>query len=294
MHTLRCVVVGAGFAFAGFAAPAMAADVGLYYPPTPPPSGSPLYAPVVQAHVDLYGGKIFFSEDSGPDGLGSAGNVGGAGRANAPLQNGWNIQLDAQGNAMILHEGGYSYSYSEFGGYAHLYRRDPDSNAFGVFVGANYPTGVSLYTVGVEGQLYWPQFTLYGQASLSSMTSGPDSGHIAQLRGEGQWFLTDDSALIGDVIWTGINFDSYHTNVLTLAGSYMHRFTGTPWAGFVKGRWDHASTDGYNASAFSVLAGVRLHADPAGSTLKSHRRTGPAMDVEPIVFGGYGIRMSGS
>lgn len=278
------VVMSTGFLCFGLAAgSASAADAGLYYPAGPPAIDSPFYAPtIVQSHVDLYGGAAFFNFNGNTQ---TAGLFGGAGRANAPFQNGWNLQLDAQGNTLIFQEDG-PVSFSEFGGYAHLYKRDPNSHAVGVFVGADYPLFTSVYTVGVEGQMYWPQFTLYGQASVASVSLGSSSGHALQLRGEGQWYMTDDTALIGDVIWTGVNLDSVTVNTLTLAGSVMHRFSGTPWAGFVKGRWDQSTSGGDTASTATVLVGVRLQADPPGSTLKSHRRTGPAMDVEPIMFGG--------
>ena len=177
-HMLRSslgVVMSTGFLCFGLAAgSASAADAGLYYPAGPPAIDSPFYAPtVVQSHVDLYGGAAFFNFNGDTE---TSSLFGGAGRANAPFQNGWNLQLDAQGNALIFQEDG-PVSFSEFGGYAHLYKRDPNSHAVGVFVGADFPLLTSVYTVGVEGQMYWPQFTLYGQASVASVSSRIFSGH---------------------------------------------------------------------------------------------------------------------
>lgn len=282
LRSLLAVAVGVASAGTAFAA-----DF-LTYPSSPPPIGDPIYAPVVQAHVDLYGGVAFLNYDA--DESETAGVFGGAGRANAPFGNNWNLQLDAQGSALVFSDGG-SYSYPEFGGYAHLYSRDPNSHALGVFGGADFPQGASLYTFGVEGQMYWPQFTLYTQASLSAVNAGSSNGHAAQVRGQGQWFPTDDTIVTGDLIWTGLNLESYQVNVLSVGGGVLHRFSGSPWAGFVRGRWDHATGEGSTTDAFTALAGVRLHADPAGSTEKSHRRTGPAMDVEPVILGGPAVSL---
>jgi hypothetical protein len=257
-------------------APAMAADFTpppVYFPPPPPQT--------VQAHVDLYAG-FFTINDDGED-QESGFLFGGAGRANVPLASGRNLQLDAQGSALLFTEDEFSESFPEFAGYVHWYGRDPNSHALGLFAGANFQTfAPQLYTIGIEGQMYWPDFTLYGQASVSSMQFGPDDGWAAQLRGEGQWFLSDDTLVIGDVAWTTLNSDGDTANILTLLAQLEHRFNGGPFSGFIRGRFDHASADFFEADLFSAVLGVRVQADPPGSTEKSHRRTGPAMDVLPM------------
>jgi hypothetical protein len=257
-----------GLAAAG---PAMATDL------------TPIYqAPsIVQAHVDLYGGFRDFSADFGDE---NGWLFGGAGRVNVPLTDGWNIQLDAQGNATTIAESGFSESVSEYGGFVHIYKRDPQSYALGFFAGADFPTPLSIYQAGVEGQFYWPQFTLYGQASFASLKALDESGTAVQLRAEGQYFIHDNTALIGDIMWTNASAFSGSTDILTLSGSIMHRFDNTPLAGFLEARWDHATGDGDTADISTFLAGVRIFADPPGSTLKSSRRIGPPMDVKPIGF----------
>ena len=70
----------------------------------------------------------------------------------------------------------------------------------------------------------------------------------------------------------------------------MHRFDGTPIAGFAKVRWDQMDGDGYSGSATTVLAGIRIIADPPGSTLRSSLM-GVPMDVEPIQFGFLGSEL---
>jgi hypothetical protein len=235
--------------------------------------------------VDPYAGFWTISDEEDQE---SGFLFGGAGRANVPLASGRNLQLDAQGSAFVIHEDDFSESFPEFGGYAHWYARDPNSHALGLYAGANFQTfAPQLYTVGVEGQMYWPDFTLYGQASVSSVQFGPDSGWAGQLRGEGQWFLSDDTLVIGDIAWTHFNVDSETANILTVLAQLQHRFNGGPFSGFLRGRFDHLTTDSFDANVFSAVLGVRVQADPPGSTEKSHRRTGPAMDVLPtsLIFG---------
>jgi len=275
----KALLIGAAFG-ALTAGSALAADVPYVPPPqvfTPPPAPQ-----TVQAHVELYLGFTSFEyaydeEDSYSE---TAFLFGGAGRANVPFQNGWNLQIDAQGDALAWSGG---KSDPQFGGYAHLYYRDPASHALGLFGGANY-WGPQVYTVGVEGQMYWPQFTLYGQAALSSVQAFGASATAVQLRGEGQWFFTDNIALLGDLMWTHVSADGDPADILTVAGTLIHRFDG-PISGFVRGRWDHTTAGSFTSDQWSVVGGVRISADQAGSTDKSHRRTGPAMDVLPLRLG---------
>jgi hypothetical protein len=237
----------------------------------------------VQAHVDLYGG-LFSLDLMGND---SGYIVGGAGRANVPLQNDWNLQVDAQGSAFGFTSGKGGWTNPEFGGYAHFYKRDPNSHALGIFGGAEFYSGPQLYTIGAEGQMYWPQFTLYGQASVSSFNcNGPCYSNLTmfQLRGEGQWFVNDNTVLLGDVIWRSFTGDD-NFDMFTVAGTLMHRFNQGPISGFVTARWDGLGS-GPTADQWTGLIGIRVHADPAGSTEKSHRHTGPAMDVVQPIEGG--------
>jgi hypothetical protein len=277
--TLKTIALGAATML--LAGPAVAGD--LYFPPTVPDNG-PFYAaqPVVQAHVDLFGGVQSYSGEISSDY--TYGLFGGAGRANLPIRNNWNVQVDAQGSLLADHDDSYVESAAEFAGYVHLYKRQPESHALGLLVGGGTSYYLHHLTFGVEGQMYWPRFTLYGQALVSRLSYGSDEAHAVQLRGEGQWYLTDNTVLIGNLIWSHLSEDSYNANVFSVGAGAMHRFHGGPVAGFVKVRWDHLSYDSAVGSSLTALAGVRVHADPPMSTLKSHLRTGPAMNVEQVLF----------
>jgi hypothetical protein len=274
----RALLSGAA-AYAMTAGSALAADVyvpPVFIPPPPPPM-------TVQAHVELYKGFATFDGDFVNDD--TAFLFGGAGRANVPFNNGWNLQLDAQGSAYVFSQGKDSlFASPEFGGFGHAYYRDPNSHALGFFGGANFYDGPQAYTLGVEGQMYWPQFTLYGQAAVSSIRYGNDSATAFHLRGQGQWFITDDTVLLKDVMWTLVDAEGDTANILTLAGTAMHRFNGGPFSGFLRAEWNHITADPYAANEFSAVIGVRVSADPPGSTEMSHRRTGPAMDVQTLPF----------
>jgi hypothetical protein len=134
--------------------------------------------------------------------------------------------------------------------------------------------------------MYWQRFTAYGQASASALKVNDISGSAIQLRGQGQWFATDNTALFGDVLWTTIDLDGSATD-LALVGTAMHRFDGTPIAVFGKVRWDHITADGDSSDAATVLGGVRIIADQPGGTLRSSLQ-GVPMNVEPIQFGFLG------
>jgi hypothetical protein len=268
----KTLLVGSA-ASALMAGSAFAADGTYVSPPAfaPPPS--------VQAHVELYAGPLSVEETDDLSVL-----FGGAGRANVPLANDGNLQLDAQGSAVIFSEG---KSAPQYAAYAHWYRRDPGSHALGVFGGASAVPQANQTTIGVEGQVYWPQFTLYGQGSVSRMQSFSSDGWAFQLRAEGQWFVSDDTVVLGDLMWTRADLDFANASTWTFAGTLVHRFTGSPFSGFLRARYDTIDTEFTTLDEWSAVAGVRLSADPPGSTDKSHRRNGPAMDVLPAPTFGF-------
>ena len=55
----------------------------------------------------------------------------------------------------------------------------------------------------------------------------------------------------------------------------------------------HGSSGGYSEDATTLLAGVRIFADPPGSTLRSSL-IGVPMNIEPIQFGLAGLYYGGS
>lgn len=265
--------LGLAIAVGLIAAPAMATDLDVV-PALP--------AHAWQAHVDFYGGGGRFNTET-------YNVLGGAGRANLPFANAWNLQLDLQGYRLITPA--FFVDGNALEGYAHVYKRT-DVSAYGAFAGVQRDRlssgGHDILTAGIEGQRYWANTTFYAQASLSRIESAccGYSINAAMLRGELRHFLSDNTMVAGDAILTygrGAAVDGSF-NVLSVALTAMHRFEGTHFGIWGQGRYDRYSF--YSGSSSSDqwmgLLGLRLFCDPDGSTLRSHFGTGPAMDVLPL------------
>lgn len=263
--------IAAAAALLGTAQIAYAADLGVQY------EDAPLYqAPsIVQAHVDIYGGVL---DLSGADDL--LWIVGGAARVNIPFSGVWNFQADIDASAAFR----YGNTMSDVGGYAHFYRRDA-SYAFGGFAGYDRlspPTNRAM--AGFEGQAYFGNTTLLGQAAYVRLGGFESQG--VMVRGGVRHFFTPDAMVEGNVVWTSM-LDGLDFDALSVVGTAMYRFDGTPVALFGRLRYDEVSGDAEGEQA-SALAGVRFLID-GGGTLQSHYATGPAMDViqtpTPWAFG---------
>ena len=156
------------------------------------PVKAPAPLPVVQqatGYVEVYGGwaRTLFTETFCEVGFGCETDaesfrgwaLGGAGRGNYWFSPNMSVQLDAQAE-------GTSYKIPFFDGLSqnlsnhsyliggHINWRDLQRGLFGVFAGAGDAGGTFVpaqrhVVAGVEGQLYWNQFTLYVQGGYDTI-----------------------------------------------------------------------------------------------------------------------------
>jgi hypothetical protein len=262
MKSLAVAVVAVAFA-----APAFAADI---YAPAP--ISDPIYAPVPMAvvgHLDLGIGFGKFSEDSEGYGL-----FEGAGRANIPFQNGWNLEVETGGGAGF-YEGGYSSS--TIGAAAHLWNRGPIA-ALGIFGGVSFGGG-TLGFIGVEGEVDISQNATLG--AQGSFGFGQSDFNYWNVRGWGSYYFSPNTKLRGEVAYTSTNYDE---NIWDLSAELEHRFTGTAFSAFGKVGYTNISDSGYDSNAWRGLVGARIFLDQPGTTLRDHDRQVP-WDVRPLTGG---------
>ena len=245
------------------ATPALAAD--LYTPAYVPPANDPVYSPepMVVGHLSMglgivnFDGGLFDSSDD---------NVGiftGAGRANINLGGAWNVELETGGSALFKD----GSSYSSVGVAGHVWTK-LNSAAFGAYGGVNFPTGATVYTLGLEGETYLGNLTLGANADYNWVDTGGGSGDFWDLAAWADVYFTPDFRLGGALGYA--SGDIPDTWSATLDTEY--RFSGTPFSGWAEA--SYASADG-GADVWGGMLGVRVFMDPAGTTLQQHDRDVP-------------------
>lgn len=211
---------------------------------------------------------------------------GVSGRVNLPFAGVFNLEFEAGAQSRA------PWNDSLVGAFAHLYWRDPSRFALGIFGGYTNPYDARFYSFGGEAQLYLGSFTLYAQGSrgTSDVSCSSCPTETWQGRGSIQWFVTPGTNLAVDGLYTRYSeINSSDLNVATVILTGTQQLGSSPLALFLQGRYENSSyTDSSpGAETFTARAGVRLLLGPAGSTLQSIARTGPAMDtvtLQPIVI----------
>jgi hypothetical protein len=252
---------------AGVALPAYAADLtGGYVPP----AGDVVYAPqsMVTGHLQLglgYGetdfdfGRGGFSEDYWI--------FEGAGRANIDFGT-FNLEIETGGNSLIFDDG---FSSSTIGAAAHLWGRFNNA-ALGVFGAANFPTSTSIYTLGVEGEVYFGAITLGADASYNWFDSFFDD-EFWKVRGWADFYLTPDARIGGKLSYLSFNDFDVDAWSATIDGEY--RFSGTPFSLWAEGNYQSADLEFGDQETWSGLIGFRVFMDAPGTTLQGHDRSVP-------------------
>ena len=278
-------------------------------------------------HVDGYAGIYGFLRDSfnprvSPDRTA----LGLVARLNVPVTAGWNVQLDGaydnDVNGLRFSLPGdpddTRHDLESFGGATHLYWRDPERFAAGVFasythfetfdltsydpVGDTYTAGKfgnSRLSGGVEGQYFWGPVTLYGQGYVGERRGSAfvDTGLArAQLqydfwgvRAIARYFPIANLKLEAEVgyaqeqISSNPDLSNYTTNTVRLAAQATYRFAETPFAIHARYQFEDPSQEGGEifgiAPASTQKILVGLRMAFGSSTLLEEDRNGASLDT---------------
>ncbi|EFK95589.1 conserved hypothetical protein, partial [sediment metagenome] len=169
----------------------------------------------------------------------------------------------------------------------HLFWRDPNRYAFGVFGSySSTSAGDSFneYMVGPEGQIYIDDVTLYGQAYFGRVeTSFNDDADVWGVRGVARYFLQDNFKLEGEIGYRSFDFDFAEIDVWTFATQADYRFSDSPFSVF--GRYElnmFSDDDGDNLDVHKFIVGLR--GTFGADTLKEEDRFGATMDLPRTVW----------
>ncbi len=157
---------------------------------------------------EIWLGYSFLSPDNITPDDESYPDIGGNLRVNIPAGAMLNLQLDLMSETGFVSDSTENYTGSVLGG-AHFSWRDPNEWLAGAFVGvgngfnANDET-VTAWLLGVEGQYYLTDWTLYGQLGYmdaDEVDAGtPDAFRNAWFgRGVGRYFLDGNVKLEGEL-----------------------------------------------------------------------------------------------
>ncbi len=270
-------------------APAFAADPIVYV------EEPILAAPSVErfsGHIEGYLGGVWFDADFA-DETENGWIFGGAARANYALTDRWNVQGDLFGESLRID----GSNFDTLGAGGHVFWRDPNSFAAGVFasvssVGSLF--GIREYVVGPEAQVYFDNLTLYGQLYYGKLDAEefPIDADIWGARGVARYFLHDNFKVEGEVGYRTLDFGEGDLDQWTLAAQADYRFDNTPFSVFGRYQFDNYSGDGEgDLNSHKLLVGFR--GTFGADTLKAEDRFGATMDLPqgglplgPIGIGG--------
>ena len=279
-------LVGAGVLAAGIAQPAKAADLDVQ--------------PVVQQLVvsgvveSWFGYTLYSDVDVDSDDPSDHFAGGRSGRLSLPLGSNLSLQMDFDNetNTDWLVDGDdnddNAFNYS-FQGLVHLSWRDPSTGLFGAFGaagrGAADNQSYSLYVIGGEGQLYFGDWTLYGQGGYLDSEESDNDGMSDTAFGRGvvRWFTTENSRLQAEASYgDGIVDGNDDGHLIEWAARY-DTVLGLPVVGdanvFVGYRGAHFKNEDENDSYtdHTFMAGFRMWF--GGNTMLEFDRVGATLDA---------------
>ena len=292
----------AGTFLAGISAPGLAADLG-----QAPVESAPVASMVPQGisgYVDLYGGLgiIDFDFEGGEYDLGL---IGGAGRANIWLSPAVALQLDAWGDSTAYSLDGedFDISYTAFGIGGHLAWRDPNRYAFGGLVSFGDAAVTRWGNIGAEGQVYFGNFTLYGQAGYTFSIAGQlaEVAEVADIDawyvvGEGRFFPMPNFMLAGHLGYDDFSCNGCGGDFSAVRWGLDAEFQpgGWPVAGFLSyqgGNFDFSNTGGADIDEHVFLAGVKVLLGQ--DSLQENNNYGATFADHNPVYGKWNLRTIG-
>ncbi|ODT13945.1 MAG: hypothetical protein ABS57_17100 [Mesorhizobium sp. SCN 65-12] len=230
--------------------------------------------PHISGYGELYLGGLRFVGDDYTTRAG-----GGAASLNIAFAQRWNLQGDLTYDRIWGH---YSPLYDTRGA-VHMYYRDPDSFAAGLF--ATYTSfGIAddvtayNYAVGPEAQLYVGNLTLYGQASVGQLTINSFHGDQWGVRAVARYFPRKNLRFDGEIAFKRTDY-GMNEDVFGVAVQAMYRFDETPWSLFGRYEFERTTVETFDRDARANKFVIGLRASFGSETLFDEDRKGATMDT---------------
>jgi len=216
--------------------------------------------------------------------------TGGA-YVNIPLGMNFSAQLDMNAEGYFSDEGQDSEAQrSIVSGGAHLNWRDPNIGLLGVFGGVGLGSltdddSSQAYWLGIEGQYYWNNLTLYAQAAffngeIPDHSSSVDFEDAYIVRGVARYFIDPDFRIEGEASYAAegnIHGDDYDSLAWGLRAD--KRISNHPIYGFVAYRGALHDADNPSEGAVTVhdlMVGLKFAF--GGNSLLDQDRYGVTLD----------------
>ena len=285
----RSLIAAMGISLMAFAAtPALAADLD----PPSDPTGL-----VTSGVIDLFGGVQFLTGQQGNvDATHSTqAEFGAVGRISFALSPAMSIQMDAGFSVLngVWNNNTNTDNFdatAEVGG--HISWRNPSSFLLGVFGGGvgggSEDEAINGWFIGGEGQLYFDNFTIYGQAGYfdgrSENGTAKDAVHNGVFgRLVGRYFVSDMTRLQGEVSIVGAKQDNddQNTTIVGWGVRFDHTLESYPLDVFLKYRgayYDNGNGgDSGHFTDHTVAVGISFSFGSQGMLAKD--RTGATLDL---------------
>jgi hypothetical protein len=266
-------------------------------------------------NISLAVGQTFEDDDFGFEVFDdSFTSIGGSGKINVAFANNINLQLDFAGaGAFTDTSTGFSLDRDAgFQGAAHLYWRNNDQYAVGVFAGAGVASteflpSAEYYFAGAQGQYYWKNFTFGVDGgyldSSADVPFGPGGDDVFLnsawfANAEVRWYATPKVALTANLGYISgeAAFDNLDVDVLHWGAKAEYwpeeKEPLSLWVAY-EGRntnFDPSfTTTDFDKEVHTVKVGITIHFGVDGGGSQANDRHGPAfntMDYGAIVVGG--------
>lgn len=239
-----------------------------------PWAGEAVATPRISGYGELYLGGLRFVGDDYTTRAG-----GGAASLNIPFAQRWNLQGDLTYDRIWGH---YS-PLDDTRGAIHMYYRDADSFAAGLF--ATYTSfGIAddvtayNYAVGPEAQLYLGNLTLYGQASVGQLTINSFHGNQWGVRGVVRYYARKNLRFDGELAFNRTDY-GMNEDVFGVAVQAMYRFDETPWSLFGRYQFERTKVETSAGDTRANKFVIGLRASFGSETLFDEDRKGATMDT---------------
>jgi hypothetical protein len=247
-------------------------------------------------------GTGMFNYDS-TDGANDASDImlSGSGSVAVHLAPEWSLQFDVAGEQVSAGDDTDQYAGMQAVG-AHATWRASGQALVGVFAGygSGTPTDKEVWSggwVGVEGQYYFDNITLYGQASVLNIADHGGEGegfdnNAHMLRGVARYFINDDMKVEGTFALTkgdDVIDDSDNAKATEWGISLQGRLTNGPLYGSVAYRHGHYDATTEDDKADANVFSVGLSYMFGTSSLKDNDRNGVSLDTPTEVVRASGV-----
>jgi hypothetical protein len=209
----------------------------------------------------------------------------------------WSVQFDVVGEQVAASHDDIDEQYhtsQAVGG--HLTWRKPGTGSVGVFAG--YGSSTATWDdvnygawIGVEGQLFFNDVTLYGQAGIINISDGDDEGMIDSanvVRGVGRYFFSNDMKVEVELARAETdnpqdNDDDYSADGVEWAISLQARLADAPIYGTVGYRGGEYTDEYEDEQADVDMLTVGVSFMFGTESLKANDRDGTSLDTPLIV-----------